>query len=435
MPDTPLVERKNYVIDTSVFAHDGESIHNFPNCNVYIPIEVLEELDNLKTRMDQVGSACRYVNRYLDGLRSKGSLANGIEIENNQKIIVTTIADLKILPSALPDKTDNKIIALAYKFIQKKMTNVAVISQDISLRVKCDSFQIPAFAYEKGNKSSREQFNGLRTIFVDKEVVDNFYLLGEIDLYDHSFFPNEGIILKAEQSSALAISSGRHSVRKLRYAGEKGFSVQKIAPRSKEQIMACELLLDPKISMVSMNGLAGTGKTLLAIASAIEGLQQKQYKKLIISRPVQSTSKDIGFLPGTKEEKLGPWLQPFFDNLEVLLGERGGSYLDMMFEKGIIEMEALTYIRGRTLPKTIFIIDEAQNITHHEAKALLTRMGEGSKIILIGDLDQIDSPSLNQNTSGLSSVIELFKEFPGSGHITLQKGERSELASFAAKMM
>jgi PhoH-like ATPase len=181
--------------------------------------------------------------------------------------------------------------------------------------------------------------------------------------------------------------------------------------------------------------MAGCGKTLLSIAAAISMLHQNKFKKLILSRPVQSTSKDIGFLPGTKEEKLMPWLQPFFDNLEVIFDKRGKAYIDMLMKNGTIELEALTYIRGRTLPDTIFIIDEAQNITHHEAKALLTRMGDNSKIILIGDLEQIDSPTVDEKTSGLSSVVSLFKEFEHSGHIRLRKGERSKLATYAAKVM
>lgn len=435
MLSSPRSERKNYVIDTSVLAYHGEAIHNFAGHHLYLPIEILEELDQLKTRLDQTGSACRYVNRYLDQLRNQGSLVDGVTLDNEQVIQVANFSDLSLLPGGMSDSVDNRIISVAASLI-KSGQDATVVTKDISLRIRCDSLKIPAIDYEKNQFSSKIQdFDGLETIEVTKEEIDDFYEHGFLVLEDLDLFPNQGVILKSGKSSALALAKGPDRVEKLKYAGEKGFNMEGFAPRSKEQTIACELLLDPDVHMVSLTGISGTGKTSAAICAAIKMLHEKSYKKLIISRPVQSTSKDIGFLPGTKEEKLAPWVQPIFDNIEVFFSGKGANYVDMMIEKGIIELEALTYIRGRTLPKTIFIIDEAQNITHHEAKALLTRMGEDSKIILIGDLEQIDSPTLDQTTSGLTSVIELFKEFEHSGHISLKKGERSELANFACKVM
>jgi PhoH-like ATPase len=428
-------DRRNFVIDTSVLAHHGESIHSFAGHNLYLPIEVLEELDNLKTRMDTTGAACRYVNRYLDQLRDKGNLTQGIEIDDDQFIFVTSSSDMSLMPSGLSDTTDNRIISVAAKLIEEGLEAI-VVSRDISLRVRCDSLGIPAIDYEKNSTSRDDYFyNGLVTIKTSRDIINAFYAKGTVTLEDEDFYPNQGVILKSGQASALAIAEDSTTLRKFYFAHEKGFDVEGITPRSKEQLLAFELLLDPDVHMVSLTGMAGCGKTLLAISSAMKMLHAGDYKKLIISRPVQSTSKDIGFLPGTKEEKMSPWLQPIFDNLNVIYQEKGANYITMMMDKGIIEVEALTYVRGRTLPDTIFIIDEAQNITHHEAKALLTRMGEGSKIILIGDLEQIDSPTVDQKTSGLSSVVELFKEFEHSGHVRLLKGERSKLATFAAKVM
>jgi len=433
--DAPPSERKNYIIDTSVLAYHGESIHNFPGHNIYLPIEVLEELDNLKTRQDQTGAACRYVNRYLDKVREKGSLFNGVEIEDGQVIYVTSKSDLSLLPESMTETNDNRIISVAASFIESGVP-ATVVSRDISLRVRCDSLNIPAISYEKNGKEALDYFyDGVETMEVTKEQIDDFYRDETIIIPDGSFYPNQGFLLKCGQSSALAMASSPTTLRKLKYAIGKDFSVEGIKSRSAEQVFALELLLDPNVHMVSLSGMAGCGKTLLAIASAVSMIHQKKYKKLILSRPVQSTSKDIGFLPGTKEEKLAPWLQPFFDNLEVIFDNRGKAYIDMLMKNGIIQMEALTYIRGRTLPDTIFIIDEAQNITHHEAKALLTRMGENSKIVLIGDLEQIDSPSVDEKTSGLSSVVSLFKEFEHAGHIRLRRGERSKLATYAAKVM
>jgi PhoH-like ATPase len=428
-------ERLNYVIDTSVLAAHGESIHDFADHNVYLPIEVLEELDTLKTRSDSVGASCRYVNRYLDKYLGMGNASEGILLDNGQTIYIVSDSDLSLLPSGMADINDNRIISVAVK-LMKDGKNVTVVSKDIALRVKCDALSIPSIDYNHKKFSSEDQlFSGTEIVEVSKDEIDEFYSVGNVELFNCNFYPNQGVILKSGQSSALAIAENETRVRKLYISGEKGFSMEGITPRSKEQTLACEFLLDPNIHLVTMAGFAGSGKTLLAIAAAIKMLHDKTYKKLIISRPVQSTSKDIGFLPGTKEEKMAPWIQPIFDNIDIIYSGKSNSYIELMIDKGIIEVEAMTYIRGRTLPDTIFIIDEAQNITHHEAKALLTRMGDRSKIILTGDLEQIDSPSLNQDNSGLSSVVELFKEFGHSAHITLRKGERSKLATFAAKVM
>lgn len=435
LQQSPPSERKNYIIDTSVLAYHGEAIHNFPGHNIYLPIEVLEELDNLKTRMDQTGAACRYVNRYLDKVREDGNLFHGVEIEGEQVIYVTSKSDLSLLPAGMSETNDNRIISVAKAFMNSGMDAV-VVSRDISLRVRCDSLEIPSINYERVGRDNLDFFyDGVDTLEVLKEEIDAFYKDETIIIPDEKFYPNQGVLLKCGQSSALALAESETKLRKLKFATGKDFSVEGIRARSAEQVFALELLLDPNVHMVSLSGMAGCGKTLLSIAAAVSMIHQNKYKKLILSRPVQSTSKDIGFLPGDKNEKLMPWLQPFFDNLEVIFDKRGKAYIDMLMKNGIIEMEALTYIRGRTLPDTIFIIDEAQNITHHEAKALLTRMGENSKIILIGDLEQIDSPTVDEKTSGLSSVVSLFKDFEHSGHIRLRKGERSKLATYAAKVM
>ena len=425
---------ETYVLDTSVLINNPSVIFELEGSNIIIPMEVLEELDNLKTRQDQTGAAARRVNRTLDGIRSDGNLFNGVELDGGQIVRVVTISDLSILPSGFKDNVDNKIISVAYR-IHKNGIKVVCLSNDISLRVKCDAVGIDSREYTKTTIFDSDNYMGLRVVEATKFEIDDFYKDGLIDLGDLELYPNEGVLLKSESSSGLGIANENGEIEKLRYAGEKGFNVQGIKPRSKEQVIALELLMDPDIHMVTMSGKAGCGKTLLAVAAALDHVFMKRYNKLIISRPVQSMSKDIGFLPGTKQEKMAPWLQPIFDNCEVILSKKGSSYIQMMMDKGQLEVEALSHIRGRTLPNTIFIIDEAQNITHHEAKAILTRMGEGSKVILIGDLDQIDSTSVSESTSGLASVVNLFKEFGRSGHVELIKGERSELATFASDVM
>lgn len=819
-----------------------DSIHAFPEHDVIIPIEVLEEIDGLKKRDDTVGNAARYVNRFLDDLRQLGSLRDGVELDNGQTIRVSSESDMTLLPVGFVDKNDNKIISVAYK-LSKQYDGVALISRDINIRVKCDSLGVKSENYikEKAIINRKEAYSGVTVLDLEPVDIQEFYEEGSLYYGRNEFFPNEFLVLKGGQKSALGIFKNG-AIQKLKYTSGKNFNVQGISPRNKEQTFALEMLLDKDIHMVTMSGRAGSGKTLLAIASAIQMLNEKRYEKIILSRPAQSMSKEIGFLPGpqpldakiltpdgwtemgmlkvgddvisrdgnptrvlgiypkgskkvyrvtttdgtsteccedhlwftetaeekkrkkpgrvrttleimnsiknkngkvnhfiprvepvkyskkglpispyvlgailgdgsisdsisvcnkdeelinrvdreirelncslmksgdtiiyhiksnlynnkparkvlitnlatnnskiyqsigmalkevsinrstlqsrcdnnsvidgfkyefldcpvrwqnpvkdilenlglsgtkawtkfipkdylytsvedriallqglmdtdgtikkngeasfcttskqlaidiqelvrslggraniltrnrigkskkidnrdvvsrrvsyeftislpnninpffisrksqyhksaymhrigiskieyvaekqvqcilvendehlyvtddfivthnTLQEKMMPWLQPFFDNLKQVL-PNGQTYINMLIEKEIIEIGALTYIRGRSLPNTIFIVDEAQNITHNEAKAIITRMGENSKLVLIGDLEQIDAPHLDSSTCGLGSVVEKFKDFELSGHITLLKGERSPLAAHAAKIL
>jgi PhoH-like ATPase len=430
-----LQKRKAFVLDTSVLLYHEDSIHAFPGTDIIIPLEVLEELDTFKGRLDSVGNAARYVNRFLDDIRKVGDLSAGVRLKNDQKIIVSTDSDMSIMPGGFEDNKDSRIISVA-KARSSAGKETSLISRDISMRVKCDSIGISAENYikEKAIINRKEAYTGVSVLNIKKSEIDSFYENGSI-LTDLELHPNECVVLKSEdRSSALAISDGNGGLNKLFTNSSGNLSVQGISPRNKEQRFAFEMLLNPDIHMVTLTGMAGSGKTLISIASAMDQLMDNKYDRIIISRPVQSMSGDIGFLPGTKQEKMWPWLQPIFDNLQhIYKGKR--HYIDLMIEKGKIEIEALTHIRGRSIPNTIFILDEAQNITMHEAKALLTRMGEGSKVIMLGDLEQIDTPHLDTSTSGLSTVVELFKSFELSGHITLLKGERSRLATYAAKIM
>ena len=399
-------------------------------------MEVLEELDKLKVRKDSVGNSARYVNRFLDNLRNKGSLSKGVTLDNGQKIFVLISNYKKLKPEQMSDINDNKIISAALFLKSQGKKNVILISRDISMRVKCDGLGLSAENYSK-NKATinrNKAYTGVSVLNLESNEIDFFYENSFIETSE-DLMPNEYIVLKSEEKkSALGIYRDDGKIHKLKFASKKDFNIQGIYPRSKEQSFAMDMLLDPDVHMATITGKAGSGKTLLACAASLHMLFKGQYDKIVISRPVVSMSKDIGFLPGTKEEKMHNWLQPFFDNFKAIFGD-SGTYIDAYFRSGAIEVEALTYIRGRSLPRTIFILDESQNISYHEAKAVLTRMGEDSKIILLGDLEQIDAPHLDSSMCGLSSVVELFKEFEHSGHIKLLKGERSKLASYAAKVL
>lgn len=430
-----MFENKNIVIDTSVLVSVPHSVHSFPKSNLIISFEVLEELDKHKTRKDEVGKSARYVNRFLDSLMKEGSLTDGVTLDNEQTIFV--LGGKAKLHAAFEDDTyDNRILSVA-KRLSEKLGDVVVLSNDITFRLKARAFNIEAQELSSKLEMKRESglYSGTKEVEVTDAQVDMFYEMGQITLLSEKFHPNQFVLLKADSKTALARASGLNSLVKLKTLTKKNHSVEGIKPRNSEQTFALEALLDPELSLVSLTGIAGSGKTLLAIASAMQGLHSGSYKKVIITRPMESTSKEIGFLPGDKLEKMAPWVQPIFDNLEALYGNKGKVYIDSMMHKGSLEVEALTFIRGRTLPDTIFIVDEAQNITYDEAKAILTRMGENSKLILIGDLEQIDSPKLNEYNSGLANVVELFKSFDGAAHVSLKKGERSKLATFAAKNM
>lgn len=428
-------ERKLFVIDTSVLIYHEDSIHAFPNQDLVIPIEVLEEIDGLKNRQDKAGNSARYVNRFLDDLRLSGSLSEGVSLENGQKIYVSLESSLGLLPDGLDDNRDNRILSVAL-VLKKRGLDPIFISRDINLRVKCDSLGIKAESYhrDKAVVKRKDAYTGVKVLHLSPSQISRFYENGSISYSETDLMPNEYLVLKGGTQSALAVHKNG-SLIKLKRSFKGNSDVVGISPRNKEQTFALEMLMDPDIHMATLTGRAGCGKTILSTAAAIHMLKEGRYDKIVLSRPIQSLSGDLGYLPGTKYEKMEPWIQPVIDNLRLIFKNNGSSYLEMMMESGAIEVEALNYIRGRSLPRTIFILDEAQNITYAEAKAVITRMGEDSKLILLGDLEQIDAPHLDSTTCGLGAVVEKFRDFELSGHITLLKGERSPLAAYAAKIL
>tara|TARA_Y100000592_G_scaffold83250_1_gene132876 strand:- start:10090 stop:11430 length:1341 start_codon:yes stop_codon:yes gene_type:complete len=444
--------KKNYVLDTSVCLTDADVLFKFDNHDIFLPLKVLEEIDGHKKRQDSVGSNARKIIRILDEYRSKGSLEKGVRIDKGKGILkVISFTDLKevIFPPDLDLRHPDHIIIATAKSIQavQGARKTIVVSRDINMRVICDSIGIAAEDYisEKAVMSSEELYNGFVVVNIDDEVIDRFYA-GE-DIYPYNFTeemgdnlnPNQYIMMVSnanEKKSALAkFKSPQEPLKKIVH---KNIPDWKIEARNKEQAFAIDMLMDPNIKIVSLVGRAGSGKTLLAIAAGLQqtiGLRsdENHYSRLIVSRPVQPLGKDIGFLPGTMEEKMLPWLMPIQDNLKFLMGDR--TSLEMYMEKGKIEIEALTYIRGRSISNAFIVIDEAQNLTKHEIKTIITRIGEGTKIILTGDVEQIDNVYVNETSNGLAHAVENFKEYNISGHMTFKKGERSELATLASKVL
>jgi len=435
--------KKTYVLDTNVFLTNVKSMFSFTNNDIVIPLKVLEEIDKHKKRQDGVGLNARATIRILDQLREKGNLHKGVRLEKGKGILSVKMYDPELMPIGLDEtNADNQIVATALTEKHRNLRRkVIVISRDINMRIKCDALNIPAEDYIEDQVVMKPQdlYDGFETHLVDDQVVDRFYNGEDITagMIEGKFNPNQYIMMISNLDSkhtALAKFINKNvPLRKINEYKNKG--IWGLRARNKEQAFALDMLMDENIPVISMIGAAGCGKTLLAIAAGLDQvLDQNKYKKLVVSRPVQPVGRDIGFLPGTLEEKMGPWLMPVQDNLEFLMGDKKDT-MSLLMEQGVVEIEALTYIRGRSISNAYVIIDEAQNLTVHELKTIVTRIGENSKIILTGDIEQIDNTYLDATSNGLSYAIEKFKTHEIAAHITLKKGERSKVATIASKIL
>ena len=438
--------KKIYVLDTSVYLTDANSIFAYGNNDIVVPLKVLEEVDNHKKRQDSVGSNARHIIRILDSLREKGSLFKGIRMARGKGLVSVTRFEYIDLPNDLdPTIPDNEIIGVALTEKRKNpKRKIIVVSRDINMRVKCDAIGLLTEDYTVNQvvKDTEALYKGFRTHLVDDELIDQFYN-GEavyLEKDEVSLYPNEYIMLVSnsnEKKTALARYQN-HTTPLKSINGQSKKGIWGIKPRNKEQNFALDLLMNPDIPVVTLVGKAGSGKTLMAIAAGlaqvVEDTKVSVYKRLVVSRPIQPMGKDIGYLPGTMEEKMSPWLMPIQDNLRFLMGNDKET-LKMYTDNGTIEIEALTYIRGRSLADSYIIIDEAQNLSAHELKTIITRVGENTKIILTGDIEQIDNVYVDETSNGLTYAIEKFKSYELCGHITLIKGERSKVATLAAKIL
>jgi len=436
--------KKKYVLDTCVCLTDANSLFSYEDNDIIIPFKVLEEIDNHKKRQDSVGINARETIRTLDELRLAGTLKDGVKLGEGKGVLTVNTSSLDKLNSSFNRSSpDNEIISVALATQEEyKDSEVILVSRDINMRIKCDSIGMKTQDYIEGETIKRSDglYTGFTSYLVDDETVDRFYEGEEIYAAEEEvqLFSNELVMLVSnanEKKTALSrfYDYGTPLKKLVKYDEIWG-----IRPRNKEQTFALELLMDRNIPVVTLIGRAGSGKTLCAIAAALEqtlehGRAESPYKRVIVSRPVEPMGKDIGFLPGTLEEKMLPWLSPIKDNLEFLMGDKKN--MDMYMEEGMIEIEALTYIRGRSISNAFIIIDEAQQLTKHEIKTILTRVGEGTKIVFTGDIEQIDNVYVNETTNGLTYVVEKFKNHDISGHITLKKGERSKVATISADIL
>lgn len=439
------MKKRIYVLDTSVFLTNANSVYAYGDNDIIVPMKVLEEIDKHKKRQDSVGSNARTIIRIFDDLREIGSLYEGVQLQEDKGVLTVRPSALNVhayLPDDLsPDVPDHKIIATAMQERERSPdVDVILVSRDVNMRVICDALGLPTEDYNPDQvlASGEEVYTGFTEVLVDDDVIDTFYAGSPLELPEKDverLHPNQFVMLKS------SINEGRAAFTRFKNTAEpfsKLFNrknVHGIAPRNKEQTFAMDLLFDKDIPVVSLIGSAGTGKTLCALSAGLEQvLSTEDYTRLIVSRPIQPLGKEIGFLPGTMEEKMAPWLTPIQDNLQFLMGN-DKLMLQEYLDRGTIEMEAITYIRGRSISKAFIIIDEAQNLTRHELKTIITRVGEDSKLILTGDIEQIDNAYVDETSNGLTYAVEKFKEHALGGHVTFSKGERSAIATLAAKIL
>lgn len=469
--DSNSANVKHFVIDTNVLLHNPDGLFVFQENHLIIPYPVIEELDAMKRREDDVGRNARTAIRHLDRIRREGVLTEGVDLSvlgaasrgATGRIWIDT-QDYNRPAILSEDKPDNRIIAVAWHLHQQGKRAVFV-SKDLAARIKSDALGIRTEDFENQKVDADRLYTGFLELVTPRELIDDLYrdrMLGVDRLEDalrvepaggepyvRELVPNQFVVLKDIEDEA-------HSGLGRRLADTE--HIIPVAPQKKptfgilarnvQQTMALDLLLDDDVKLITLLGAAGTGKTLLAIAAGMAKVfQEERYEKILVARPIMPMGRDIGYLPGDKDEKLGAWMQPIFDNLQYLLSTRGSpsqqhaesksteQRVDKLISDGRLVLEPLTYIRGRSIPHQFMIVDEAQNLSPHEVKTIISRVGEGTKLILTGDIGQIDNPYLDQSSNGLSYAVERMRGLGLVGHITLQRSERSDLASLAAERL
>ncbi len=463
--------RKTFVLDTNVLLHDPAALTRFEDNNIVIPIEVVEEIDRFKRDPAEKGRNARQVSRLLDELRAQGNLADGVPIDDQGgtlKVVFCRAETLATLPPELKaGNGDNNILAVALE--QQRLEAVigdqppvVLVTKDTNLRIKADAVGLIAQDYTTDKVAIGDLYPGFCEVWASADQMDAVKVAPGLGLerlaLPQQLVANEGVTLIDQAQPAHTLLARFNGASRTLQPLQRVTKVKlgRIQARNREQTFALDLLLDPAVQLITLVGKAGTGKTLLALAAGLNQVaDERLYERLLVTRPVISLGKEIGFLPGDLDEKMGPWMQPIIDNLDFLLGcddQRGGStagtshgarpgghrprsnWADLK-GMGLLEVEAISYIRGRSIPRQYMVVDEAQNLTPHEVKTIVTRVGEGTKIVLTGDPYQIDNPYVDAESNGLTWLVERFKDQSLAGHVTLQRGERSALAELAANLL
>lgn len=454
MSDQPTPKR-TYILDTNVLIYDPNALFVFQEHDLVLPIVCVEEIDRFKRELTERGRAARTVSRQLDGMRASGRLSEGVPLPGGGRLRVElgSPEDAGPLFSGASASNDNLILRMALRLQRQDPDNrIRFVSRDVNMRLKADALGMLVEDYEHAHLELDESYTGVVERDVPQEVVDEVWRSGAVPEEGEGLAPNQFVILRnATRPEHTAQTRFDPIRRQLALVSKPKEGCWGIFPRNREQIFAMDLLLDDRISVVTLDGMAGTGKTLLAMACGLRRVaDDKRYRRLVVARPIFPMGKDLGYLPGSVDDKLNPWMKPIFDALELIVGgedgdddngnskghkRRHGPSYQALIDQKLVEVEPLTYIRGRSLPKQFLIIDEAQNLSPHEVKTVLTRAGEGTKVVLTGDRYQIDNPYVDATSNGLTYVAEHFRLSPMAGHVTLRKGERSALAEIAAKLL
>lgn len=433
---------KNYILDTNVLLHDPNSLVNFDDNNVLVPIEVIEEIDRFKRESTELGRNARTVSRMLDGFRGEGSLSAGVEMPNGGRLKIAFHRNGHGDTTFPKDTVDNRILALAASLQKTQPRNATIlVSKDINLRIKADALGLLAEDYETDRVFITDLYTGMVDIPLPPDKITAFRAKGELPLDGgKTYFPNEFCTLLDDANpKKTALAKVDPTGTKLVPIHDCREGIWGIKPRNREQHFALDALLDDRVKLVTLMGKAGTGKTLIAMAAGLKRVvNDREFRRLVVARPTIAMGKELGFLPGSLEEKLAPWMQPIHDALEMLsdlnMGQDHRRSTDLM-RNGSIVVEALSYIRGRSIANQFMVIDEAQNLTPLEAKTIITRVGHGTKIVFTGDPYQIDNPYVDSSSNGFNYIVSRFRDQPIAAHIELQKGERSELAELAANIL
>ena len=431
---------KIFVIDTNVLIHRPDAFVSFRDSLVIIPLWVFEELDKLKRDHAGRGRSARQAIRYIDEYSKKGNLQTGVRLPSGGTLKVGFAQDAKVPKDLSLDNTDNKIILCALS-LKQAGNDVFFVSKDINARIKAAVLGLKAVDYEKNKVSMEHLYAGIVESSIPEDQLTDFQNSGRLTWDDRSLLPNQYVLFKHEKKGNKTIHIGRRHNDEglLRYIESWQEPVMGIKPLNIKQRIAFDLLMDDSISLVTLVGKAGTGKTLLTMAAALKKtLEEKHYARVLVSRPIIPMGQDLGYLPGHKQAKMSHWMQPVFDNLEYIIDsakQQNLKSIDQLLNNKVMEIEAITYIRGRSLPRQYIIIDEAQNLTPHEVKTIVSRAGDGSKVVLTGDPYQIDCPYLDAESNGLTYLVEAFKGENLAGHITLAKSERSPLAELATELL